>query len=100
MAAVQPRLYPVADHVTVRVGPRSWESHPDGKGGYRPIDAARRGGIELPCPHCGGRLVRDGNREILADSAFGCPAPCGKKSVGAHLYAGLRKSSPRRSELS
>ena len=63
-------------------GPATWEPHPDGKGGYRPIDPSERGDVNIPCPHCGGALVRDGTDDLIRRTVFGC-GTCHRASVGA-----------------
>ena len=62
-------------------GRQTWEKHPDGKGGYRPIDAAQRGSIEKPCPYCQKPLIREGNPALIRRTVFGC-GQCGHKFVG------------------
>ena len=80
-AAVPVREVP-RDTLAVNVSLPSWESHHDGLGGYRPADPARRGSMEMACPQCSKPLIRDGSDEIVRNSTFGCPAPCGARVAG------------------
>jgi hypothetical protein len=89
-----PELIRVADDTLVMspLNEPTWEPHPDRTGGYRPIDPAKRGAIELPCPACGAKLVREAGRTITANSSFGCPEPCGARFLGAELFAKERQA--------
>lgn len=83
-------VVPAGTLVFFQPNPSSWESHPDGQGGYRPTDPLRRGNIELPCALCGRPLVREGAEEIMYNSTVGC---CGAGWVGAgikHLQPAAR----------
>src|SRR4051794_15837951 len=66
-----------------------WEEHPDGKGGYWPVDPSRRGSINVPCEACGKPLVREGSKAIVISSTFGCPKPCGARYVGSLIWTDI-----------
>ncbi len=74
------KLTPREEGFRAVVGEQTWELHPDGHG-YRPKDAHRRGAIEMPCPHCGSPLVREGSEEIIRTTVFGC-GQCHRPSTG------------------
>lgn len=73
-----PTLYSLADGEGLRMELThgTWESHPDGRGGFRPVDPTRRGTVDAPCPRCGKSLIREAGDEILLKSAVKCPEPC------------------------
>jgi hypothetical protein len=87
------RLRKFAEGSRTTLGPVTWEAHPDGKGGYRPIEPVRRGTIGLPCPHCSAALVREGSAEAIRTAIFGCGF-CHKPSGGRDAH--VSPQPPRR----
>ena len=80
----EPILRKFPEGTRTNVGKKTWEEHPDGQGGYRPIIAALRGDVEVPCPHCGAPLVREGTHGLIRRSVFGCGG-CHLPSGGADI---------------
>lgn len=78
---------------TVRLQRQAWEPHPDGKGGLRPIIRSVQGDIDLPCPHCGAPLVREGHPDLIRNSYFSCPE-CHGKSAGQDVETGTVRPEP------
>jgi hypothetical protein len=85
-------LRPVPEGTLVNLtGRTEWEPHPDGKG-YRPIIPAVRGLIEIPCPHCGSPLVRQGTDAVIRRSAFGCGV-CHLPSLGNDVTPAVKRKA-------
>lgn len=86
------RAYPAG--TCLPFGAASWEPHPDGAGGYWPIDPALRGNVELPCPHpdCDNtRLVRNGTFPLIRTTIFGCDR-CHRPVVGGDVRVSADKT--------
>lgn len=89
-----PRLVKIEPGTRTTLGQVTWEHHPDGAGGYRPIDPSRRGDITLPCTHCGAPLVREGTREAIDPAVFGCEV-CHKPSAGPDAFIAANEIAKR-----
>lgn len=63
---------PIGDNDRVFLGPQTWEKHPDGLGGYRPISPGLRGTLEIPCPQCGAVFLREGSEAAIRTTIFKC----------------------------
>jgi hypothetical protein len=87
-----PKLRKFPAGARTMVGKTTWEKHPDGAGGYRPILPAARGTVSEPCPHCGAPLVREGTNALIRRSVFGCEK-CHMPSGGADVRVSPPKSS-------